>query len=180
MDFFIRKWYYHFGFFWNNLTKKPVFTKKLFWVLVIGFLNLVSVDAKERSINVNYFQTLEINNEHEFLGLAEVPEIKSEPSDEDSFAVVPKYHGPSPCEYLTCAIITRSLKILQITWSFSSLDLHLTFFCFFMWFARFQTLICELQSIWCNLLALQCTELTLLLNRSAGLIWINSNWRRLM
>jgi len=40
--------------------------------------------------------TLEINNEHEFLGLAEVPEIKSEPSDEDSFAVVPKYHGPSP------------------------------------------------------------------------------------
>ena len=49
MDFFIKKWYYHFGFFWNNLTKKPVFTKKLFWVLVIGFLNLVSVDAKERS-----------------------------------------------------------------------------------------------------------------------------------
>ena len=92
-----------------------MFTKKLFWVLVIGFLNLVAVDAKERSINVNYFQTLEINNEHEFLGLAEVPEIKSEPSDEDSFAVVPKYHGPSPCEYLTCAIITRSLKILQIT-----------------------------------------------------------------
>ena len=27
-----------------------MFTKKLFWVLVIGFLNLVSVDAKERSI----------------------------------------------------------------------------------------------------------------------------------
>ena len=26
-----------------------MFTKKLFWVLVIGFLNLVSVDAKERS-----------------------------------------------------------------------------------------------------------------------------------
>ena len=47
--FFHKKWYYHFGFFWNNLTKKPVFTKKLFWVLVIGFLNLVSVDAKERS-----------------------------------------------------------------------------------------------------------------------------------
>ena len=33
----------------KNLTKKPVVTKKLFWVLVIGFLNLVSVDAKERS-----------------------------------------------------------------------------------------------------------------------------------
>ena len=49
MDFFIKKWYYHFGFFWNNLTKKPVFTKKSFWVLVIEFLNLVSVDAKERS-----------------------------------------------------------------------------------------------------------------------------------
>ena len=49
MDFFIKKWYYHFGFFWNNLTKKLVFAKKLFWVLVIGFLNLVSVDAKERS-----------------------------------------------------------------------------------------------------------------------------------
>ena len=49
MDFLIKKLYYHFGFFWNNLTKKPVFTKKLFWVLVIGFLNLVSVDAKERS-----------------------------------------------------------------------------------------------------------------------------------
>mgnify|MGYP007015526172 CR=1 FL=1 len=33
------------------MTKKPpVFTKKLFWVLVIGFLNLVSVDAKERSL----------------------------------------------------------------------------------------------------------------------------------
>ena len=31
------------------MTKKPVFTKKLFWVLVIRFLNLVSVDAKERS-----------------------------------------------------------------------------------------------------------------------------------
>ena len=30
-----------------------MFTKKLFWVLVIGFLNLVSVDAKERSKN-NY------------------------------------------------------------------------------------------------------------------------------
>ena len=29
-----------------------MFTKKLFWVLVIGFLNLVSVDAKERSFNV--------------------------------------------------------------------------------------------------------------------------------
>ena len=27
-----------------------MFTKKLFWVLVIGFLNLVSVDAKERSL----------------------------------------------------------------------------------------------------------------------------------
>ena len=27
-----------------------MFTKKLFWVLVIGFFNLVSVDAKERSI----------------------------------------------------------------------------------------------------------------------------------
>ena len=26
-----------------------MFTKKSFWVLVIGFLNLVSVDAKERS-----------------------------------------------------------------------------------------------------------------------------------
>jgi hypothetical protein len=26
-----------------------VFTKKLFWVLVIGSLNLASVDAKERS-----------------------------------------------------------------------------------------------------------------------------------
>ena len=26
-----------------------MFTKKLFWVLVLGFLNLVSVDAKERS-----------------------------------------------------------------------------------------------------------------------------------
>ena len=26
-----------------------MFTKKLFWVLVIGFWNLVSVDAKERS-----------------------------------------------------------------------------------------------------------------------------------
>ena len=50
LDFFIKKWYYHLGFFWNNLTKKPVFTKKLFWVLVIGFLNLVSVDAKERSL----------------------------------------------------------------------------------------------------------------------------------
>ena len=35
---------------YGNLTKKPVFTKKLFWVLVIGFLNLVSVDAKERSL----------------------------------------------------------------------------------------------------------------------------------
>ena len=48
---FHKKLYYYFGFFWNNLTKKPVFTKKLFWVLVIGFLNLVSVDAKERSNN---------------------------------------------------------------------------------------------------------------------------------
>ena len=27
-----------------------MFTKKIFWVLVIGFWNLVSVDAKERSI----------------------------------------------------------------------------------------------------------------------------------
>ena len=27
-----------------------MFTKKLIWVLVIGFLNVVSVDAKERSI----------------------------------------------------------------------------------------------------------------------------------
>ena len=44
-----KKLYYYFGFFWNNLTKKPVFTKKLFWVLVFGFMNLVSVDAKERS-----------------------------------------------------------------------------------------------------------------------------------
>ena len=26
-----------------------MFTKKLFWVLVFGFMNLVSVDAKERS-----------------------------------------------------------------------------------------------------------------------------------
>ena len=50
LDFFIKKIYYYFGFFWNNLTKKPVFTKKLFWVLVFGFMNLVSVDAKERSI----------------------------------------------------------------------------------------------------------------------------------
>ena len=33
-----------------KVTKKPVFTKKVFWVLVIGFLNLVSVDAKERSL----------------------------------------------------------------------------------------------------------------------------------
>ena len=50
------------------------------------------------SILVNHFQTLEINNEDEFLGLAEVPEIKSEPSDEDSFAIVPRYHGPGPCK----------------------------------------------------------------------------------
>ena len=25
---FHKKWYYYFGFFWNNLTKIPVFTKK--------------------------------------------------------------------------------------------------------------------------------------------------------
>ena len=33
-----------------------MFTKKLFWILVIGFLNLVSVDAKERSMvkNANF------------------------------------------------------------------------------------------------------------------------------
>jgi len=36
------------------LTKKPVFTKKLFWVLVFGSMNLVSVDAKERSLVINY------------------------------------------------------------------------------------------------------------------------------
>ena len=29
--------------------KEKKFEKKIFWVLVIGFLNLVSVDAKERS-----------------------------------------------------------------------------------------------------------------------------------
>ena len=46
---FHKKLYYYFGFFWNNLTKIPVFTKKLFWVLVFGIMNLVSVDAKERS-----------------------------------------------------------------------------------------------------------------------------------
>ena len=39
-----------------------------------------------------------IKDEHKFLGLAEVLEIKSEPSDEDSFAVVPRYHGPGPCK----------------------------------------------------------------------------------
>ena len=49
LGIFHKKWYYYFGFFWNNLTKIPVFTKKLFWVLVFGFMNLVSVDAKERS-----------------------------------------------------------------------------------------------------------------------------------
>ena len=49
MDFFLEELYYYFGFFWNNLTKIGVFTKKLFWVLVFGFMNLVSVDAKERS-----------------------------------------------------------------------------------------------------------------------------------
>ena len=34
---FHKKIYYYFGFSWNNLTKKPVFTKKSA-VLVIGFL----------------------------------------------------------------------------------------------------------------------------------------------
>ena len=64
------------------------------------------VDAKIRASDKDLpvtliilnFQTLEINNEDEFLGLAEVPEIKSEPSDEDSFAIVPRYHGPGPCK----------------------------------------------------------------------------------
>ena len=37
------------AFFEIIWLKKPVFTKNFFWVLVIGFLNLVSVDAKERS-----------------------------------------------------------------------------------------------------------------------------------
>ena len=35
-----------------------MFTKKLFWVLVIGFLNLVSVDAKESSLNLNKLFTV--------------------------------------------------------------------------------------------------------------------------
>ena len=37
LDFFIKKLYYYFGFFWNNLTKIPVFTKKIS-SLVFGFL----------------------------------------------------------------------------------------------------------------------------------------------
>ena len=33
----------------------------LFWVLVIGFLNLVSVDAKERSFITEFLSQFEIN-----------------------------------------------------------------------------------------------------------------------
>ena len=38
-----------------------MFTKKLFWVLVIGFLNLVSVDAKERSNIAKKFMKSQLN-----------------------------------------------------------------------------------------------------------------------
>ena len=37
------------SFFYEKIPKITI----LFWVLVIGFLNLVSVDAKERSIEQN-------------------------------------------------------------------------------------------------------------------------------
>ena len=38
-----------------------MFTKKLFWVLVFGFMNLVSVDAKERSIVFNTYFSVDEN-----------------------------------------------------------------------------------------------------------------------
>merc|ERR1712051_810807 len=60
------------------------------------FLGLAAVPEINTPSRVLVSKTLEINNDHEFLGLAEVPEIKSEPSDEDSFAIVPRYHGPGP------------------------------------------------------------------------------------
>ena len=37
-----------------------MFTKKLFWVLVFGFKNLVSVDAKERSYDSHVLDNLNI------------------------------------------------------------------------------------------------------------------------
>ena len=66
------------------------------------------------------------------------------------------------------AVHILEFEILQITWnneaknirllvfSFSSINLKLWcfLFCFFMWFAGFQILICELQSIWRKLLVL--------------------------
>merc|ERR1711971_1149690 len=70
-----------------------------------AFENLAEIEIDEKCpvkvlrFDPNLLEIVErpvakIKDEHEFLGLAEVPEIKFEPSDEDSFAIVPKYHGP--------------------------------------------------------------------------------------
>ena len=87
------------------------------------------------------------------------------------------------------AVHKLKFEILQMTWknetknirllvfSFSSIDLAFWcfLFCFFMWFARFQILICEPQSIWRKLLVLSWLyPMMVLHNRShATLEWLS-------
>ena len=49
---------------------------------------------------------------------------------------------------------TKNIRLLVFSFSSINLAFWCFLFCFFMWFARFQILICEPQSIWSKLLVL--------------------------
>ena len=51
---------------------------------------------------------------------------------------------------------TKSIRLLVFSFLSNNLALWCFLFYFFMWFARFQISICELQSIWSKLLVLRC------------------------
>ena len=75
---------------------------------------------------------------------------------------------------------TKNIKL----WAFSFSSINLAFWfvmlCFFMCFARFQILICELQSIWSKLLALSLLYVKKLTDSDfqGGFLWRwDKNWK---
>ena len=71
---------------------------------------------------------------------------------------------------------TKNIRLLVFSFSSINLAFWCLLFCFFMWFARFQILICKPQSIWRKLLILSWLYLNVKIRgRFFPILWPSQN-----